>query len=139
MPIHITTGTAERVARFMHEFLLPHALAFYSGVLALADDHDRLSAVAGYILARKMERITTRDVARGDRTMRRLTRQDTNATFEQLEALGWLARKSAPRPSDPPHWLVNPLCHELFETRAREENERRARVHELIKQSVRVG
>ena len=139
LPIHITTGTAERVARFMHEFLLPHALAFYSGVLALADDHDRLSAVAGYILARKMERITTRDVARGDRTMRRLTRQDTNATFEQLEALGWLARKSAPRPSDPPHWLVNPLCHELFETRAREENERRARVHELIKQSVRVG
>jgi hypothetical protein len=137
LPASISADTAERVAKFMHEFLLPHALAFYSGVLALADDHDRLSAVAGYILARGLERITTRDVARGDRTMRRLSRQDTNAVFEQLEALGWLARISAKRPSDPPHWLVNPQCHQLFENRAREEAERRARVHELIKQSVR--
>ena len=136
LPTTINADTAERVARFMHEFLLPHALAFYSGVLALADDHDRLSAVAGYILARGLERITTRDVARGDRTMRRLSRQDTNAVFEQLEALGWLARVSAARPSDPPHWLVNPQCHQLFESRAQEEAERRARVHELIKQSV---
>jgi hypothetical protein len=138
IPTSISVETAERVARFMHEFLLPHALAFYSGVLALTDDHDQLTAVAGYILARGLERITTRDVARGDRTMRRLTRQDTNAVFEQLEALGWLARKSAPRPSDPPHWLVNPLCHQLFETRAKEEAERRAKIHEMIKESVRM-
>ena len=33
----------------------PHALAFYSGVLGLSNDHDRLANVADYILAHKLE------------------------------------------------------------------------------------
>src|SRR3984893_5791529 len=43
-----------RVERFIHSFLFPHALAFYAGILGLADDHDRLAAVAGYVLAYKL-------------------------------------------------------------------------------------
>jgi hypothetical protein len=125
LPTEVTEETAQRVARFMHEFLLPHALAFYAGVLNLADDHDRLAAVAGYILARKLDRITNRDVQRGDRTMRRLTRRDTELVFEQLEALGWVARTPPTRLTDPPHWRVNEHCHQLFENRAKEEAERR--------------
>ena len=61
----MTEDTAERVAKFMRRFLLPHAFAFYGGVLRLADDHDRLAAVAGYILARQKQRLTNRDVQRG--------------------------------------------------------------------------
>ena len=109
----------------MHEFLLPHALAFYAGVLNLADEHERLSAVAGYILAHKLKRITNRDVQRGDRTMRKLTRRDTEEVFEQLEALGWVSRSAPTRPTDPPHWVVNEHCHRLFENRAKDEAERR--------------
>jgi hypothetical protein len=123
----ITGSTASRVAKFLHEFLLPHALAFYAGVLNLADDHDRLAAVAGYILARKLDRITNRDVQRGDRTMRRLTKRDTEVVFEQLEALGWVTRTAPTRLTDPPHWIVNEHCHQLFEKRAKEEVERRRR------------
>ena len=108
VPRLIPAKTAQRVADFLHKFLLPHAVAFYGNVLGLADDHDRLAAVAGYILARKLERVTNRDVARGDRTMRRLTKRETEEVFEQLEALGWLTgRKPGKRPSDPPHWAVN--------------------------------
>ena len=62
----MTEDTAHRVAEFMHRFLLPHALAFYGGVLDLSDGHDRLAAVAGYILVHKLERLTNRDVQRGD-------------------------------------------------------------------------
>ena len=69
----VTEDTARRVASFLHGFLLPHALAFYAGVLGLANDHDRLADVAGYILAHRLERVTNRDVQRGDRTMRSLT------------------------------------------------------------------
>ena len=88
-------------------------------MLGLSDDHDRLAAVAGYILSRKLERVTNRDVARGDRTMRRLTKRETEEVFEQLEALGWLTgHKPGKRPSDPPHWAVNPECHQLFAKRA---------------------
>src|SRR5690606_25416403 len=90
LPPIVTERTAKRVAAFMQRFLFPHAAAFFHGVLGLSDDHDRLAAVAGYILARKLERLTSRDIQRGDRTMRGLTRHDRERVFEQLEALGWI-------------------------------------------------
>ena len=72
LPPVVTEDTARRVASFLHGFLLQHALAFYTGVLGLANDHDRLANVADYILAHRLERITNRDVQRGDRSMRDL-------------------------------------------------------------------
>ncbi len=56
LPCTITEDVAARVERFLHGFLLPHAIAFYAGMLGLSDDHDSLAAVAGYILARRLER-----------------------------------------------------------------------------------
>jgi hypothetical protein len=82
LPREVTEDTARRVADFMDRLLRPHALAFYGGVLGLADDHDRLAAVAGYILAHRLEKVTNRDVQRGDRSMRRLTRRETDEVFE---------------------------------------------------------
>jgi hypothetical protein len=137
LPILITKQTAERVAKFMHEFLLPHALAFYSGVLGLSDDHDRLTAVAGYILAHKLEQITNRDVQRGDRTMRRLDRRDTDSVFNQLDALGWLVRVAGNRSTDPPHWRVNPEVHRRFAQRAVQEAERRREERAVIADLMR--
>jgi hypothetical protein len=55
--------------------------------------------------------------------MRKLTRRDTEAVFEQLEALGWVSRSAPTRPTDPPHWVVNEHCHRLFQNRAKEEAE----------------
>src|SRR5262249_9398158 len=81
----VTGATAERVADFLHSFLLPHAVAFYTSVFGLADDHDRLAAVAGYIVARKLDIITSRDVQRGDSTMRGLTKREIDDVFHQLD------------------------------------------------------
>ena len=132
LPAVITEDTARRVADFLHGFLLQHALAFYAGVLGLSNDHDRLANVADYILAHKLERITNRDVQRGDRSMRNLKRRETEAIFEQLEALGWVTRTPGPRHSDPPHWVVNPVVHQKFAERAEAEKKRRAREREMI-------
>jgi hypothetical protein len=52
-----------------------HAFAFYASALGFADNHDRLTAVAGYILAHKLEKVSSRDVARGAEKWR-LTRED---------------------------------------------------------------
>jgi hypothetical protein len=128
----VSEYVALRVEQFLHKFLLPHASAFYVNTLGLADDQDRLAAVAGYILARKLDVVTNRDIARGDRTMRGLTKADTSAVFEQLEALAWLTRTPAPRPADPPHWKVNPKCHERFEERAKREVARREQDREML-------
>jgi hypothetical protein len=132
LPAEIPEETARQVADFLHGFLLPHALAFYAGVLGLSNDHDRLTAVAGYILARRLERITNRDVQRGDSTMRRLDRRDIQSIFDQLDALGWIRREAGPRPTDQPHWLVNPAVHRKFADRARAEAERRQKDRALI-------
>ena len=90
LPAVITETTARRVADFLHGFLMKHAFAFYTSVLGLSNDHDRLANVADYILAHGLERVTNRDVQRGDQTMRDLEADETDAIFEQLEALGWV-------------------------------------------------
>jgi hypothetical protein len=127
----IDAETAQRVADFLHGFLLPHAISFYVGVVGLADDHDRLTNVASYILAHKLERITNRDIARGDRSMRRLDRQNVESIFNQLDALGWISKIQGKRFSDV-QWVVNPEVHRLFKERAKKEAERRQREHEAI-------
>jgi hypothetical protein len=128
----VSEAIALRVEQFLHKFLLPHAIAFYVGMLGLADDQDRLTAIAGYILARKLDVVTNRDIARSIRTMRKLTRADTTAVLEQLEALTWLTRMPAPRLTDPPHWKVNPKCHDRFEERAKREVARREQDREML-------
>jgi hypothetical protein len=135
-PKCVSEETARRVADFLHGFLLPHALAFYAS-LGLADDQERLEAVAGYILAHRLEKATCRDIQKGVHSLRKLERRDTEALFEQLDALGWVRQTRGRRPSDPPQWLVNPEVHRLFAKRAAAEVERRARVRKLIEQTVR--
>ena len=137
LPFTVTESTAQRVAAFLHDFLLGHAIAFYSGVLGLSDDHDRLTAIAGHILTHKLERVTNRDVQRGDRTMRGLKEFEIRPLLEQLAALGWLDRIDPPKPSSPPHWQVNPAVHQKFADRADAEERRRSAVRENIQRLVR--
>ena len=123
LPEVVTADTARCAAGFLHGFLLPHALAFYAGVLGLSNDHDVLSDVASYILARRLDKITNRDVQRGSRGMRSLKQREVEGLFEQLDAFGWLTRVPGPRLSDPHHWVVNPAVHQKFAERAEAETE----------------
>jgi hypothetical protein len=132
LPIIVAADAAKLVAKFMHGFLLPHAVAFYAGVLGLSDDHEQLTAVASYVLARGLERITSRDFHRGTRTMRGLARRDIERVPDQLDALGWLSRTAGRRPTDLAHWIVNPKVHRLFQERAAREATRRQLVREMI-------
>lgn len=129
IPTMIGEDTARRVAEFLHRFFLPHAFAFYNGTLALSDDHDRLTALAGYILAHKLEIVSARDVARGDGTMRKLTRPDVVRLFEQLEAFGWASQQpTSTRVNAAPTWIVNPEVHRLFAEKGAQEAAKRAAV-----------
>ena len=135
----VTEHTAHRVADFMHRFLLPHATAFYAGMLELSDDHDRLTKVAGYILAKKLSRITNRDVQRGNNAMRGLERQEIESIFDQLEALGWVFRTPGPYRSSPLHWQVNPEVHRRFSERAARESAQRERDREMLREMFGAG
>jgi hypothetical protein len=140
VPQIITEAVAVRAARFLHEFLLPHAVAFYGGILGLSDDHDRLTAVAGHILTHGLEVVSTRDVARGDRTMRGLTRAETLRIFEQLEALGWVAAMpTAARSNAAPTWAVNPEVHKAFHARRMTEAARRKAAQDAVAEAAKAG
>jgi hypothetical protein len=136
VPSVITEQTAKHVGAFLHGFLLPHAMAFYVGVLGLGNDHDSMTAIAGYILAHNLMKITNRDLKRGDQIMRRLDPDQALATFEQLEALGWLDRVPSPRHGKPSHWIVTPLVHWKFAERAKSEAARRAEVRQIISEAM---
>jgi hypothetical protein len=135
----VTEHTARRVADFMHRFLLPHATAFYAGMLELSDNHDRLTKVAGYILARRLTRVTNRDVQHGNNAMRGLERQEIENLFDQLEALGWLIRTPGPLWSKPPHWQVNPEVHRRFAERAAREATERAKQRAMLQEMFKGG
>jgi hypothetical protein len=137
LPQVITEDMARRVAAFMHRFLLPHAYAFYGGILDLSDDHDRLAAVAGYILAHGLENVSVRDVQRGDGTMRKLDRPEIERLMQQLESLGWVSQQPiAARSNASPTWAVNSEVHRLFGQRGSEEAERRQKARQLIQEAV---
>lgn len=138
LPAVISGATAERAALFLHEYLLPHAIAFYAGTLGLAADHDVLSAVGGYILAHdELKEITLRDVQRGDRTMRALTRDEASKVLERLEFLGWLSAAPMARNGTAPRWVVNPRVRELYRKRGEAEARRRREAREMIAEMSR--
>jgi hypothetical protein len=121
----VTVDTLRRAGAFLHKFLVPHAVAFYGGLLGLPDDHDRLANVADYILAHKLETVGYRVIQRGDGSMRDLDRMSTTRILEQLEALGWVW-PAPPKRTDAPRWTVNPVVHSRFGNRADAERSRRA-------------
>jgi hypothetical protein len=131
-PPQVAGACARRVANFMSRFLLPHAVAFYSSIYGLSDDHERLTAVAGYILAHKVDCLTNRIIQRGDRTMRGLGKREVEDICHQLSALGWVTEARRLRPTDPPRWDVNPEVHRLFRERAERETTRRQKAHEVL-------
>lgn len=134
----ITAHTAQRVADFMDRFMLPHAVAFYADTLQLSDDHERLSQMAGYILAKKLTQVTCRDMQSGVRSMRGLERQDVESILEQLEALGWLFRVEGPRRLSA-IWDVNPEVHRKFADRAaREARERSGKRASILETAAEI-
>jgi hypothetical protein len=135
LPHVIPLETAQRAAEFLHEFLFPHALAFYTNILGLSDRHDALLATAGWILTHKPESITVRDVRRGDRIMRDMDVDDAEQILRKLDAMSWLDPKPSAR-RDSVTYAVNPLVFSEFGYRAEKEIARREKARVLIASSA---
>jgi hypothetical protein len=133
LPAIVTVETAQRVAKFMHEFLLPHAIAVYISILGLSDDQNELAAVADHILAHELPVLTNRDLGKGCRSLRKLLKRSHQENVcQQLENLGWLMRIPGRNQTQPPRWLVNPKVHERYRERAAKERKRRQQVSETL-------
>jgi hypothetical protein len=136
LPQIVEASTAQKVARFLQEYIKPNAIAFYTGVLGLSDDHDDLIEIASYILAKKLETVQARDIQRGGNRMRALKSDESRTLLEKLEFFGWLNPAPSPTKSRSPHWRVVPDVHVRFAERGRAEAERRKKAQEAILEAL---
>ncbi|WEJ32182.1 DUF3987 domain-containing protein [Devosia sp. SD17-2] len=129
----ISADVAERVAAFIDEYIYRHLLAFYANVLGTADDQDKVTAVAGYILAHRLESISVSEARRGDRKMRQMAEDQAQEVLAQLDAFGWLT-PTAPgaRNAKSPRYKVTAAVHAMFAERAAAEARRREEVRAII-------
>ena len=118
----------------MREFIIPQALHFYLDVAGETTILADARAIAGYILAHQVERVTYGSLTTNcRRPCRGKAREDVMRMLEPLEMFGWLHREdNAPIPKA---WQVDPKVHEAFASKAAEEQQRRAQVRELLQPS----
>lgn len=128
IPPEISAETATRVAAFLHEFVLPHAAAFYTSVVGPSSELEELQAIASYILTAGLEIITMRDCQRGVHAMRSLDRWQFQRLMERFESLGWATQIDPPKNSSAPRWAINPRVHDLFQQRAAAEAARKGKI-----------
>jgi hypothetical protein len=132
----VSLATAERVAAFLHEFLFPHALAFYGDIIGITDRKDAVLATAGYILAHKLDKIDVRTVKRGDRVMRSLKDWEAQEVLSKLDAFNWLDLSPPVRNETTAKWTVRPIVHTVFAERAKQEARKRNDIRKTIAESV---
>jgi hypothetical protein len=128
-PDEVSGETAAQVARFMREFLRPHAVAFYHGVLGQGTGYKELIAVANLIVSERLDEIGAREIQRSTGSLRSLTAPEARSLCERLESYGWVKPASDGKSQ---RWKVNARVHDLFAKRAEAERDRKAKAREAL-------
>ena len=102
-PLVITEQTARRAAAFMLEIALPHLLRAHRLMFSTAQT-GHAQWIAGYILAERLERITSHDVVRAYGSLRAPeARDELAAVMASLVTIGWLEPEAPTNPAKPVH------------------------------------
>jgi hypothetical protein len=124
--------TVEKACKFIMRIVVPSTFRFHTeiGSTSLSETHARW--LAGYLLSRKLQSITSREVGRAYREIRGKP-VEIAAAMDLLDHAGWVT----PDPERPRNaaWLVSPLIHTTFTAQAADERARR----ETIRKQVRVS
>jgi hypothetical protein len=125
----VSRETVEDVWRLVLDFILPHAFEFYRTAETVTDG-DRLQRLASWIITSGKTRILASDLTSNVRDLRGLTLFDLNKRVSPLVAGGWLMPVE-PGPVSR-SWTVLPRVAEQFHERAKLEEERKAKLAELM-------
>lgn len=133
-PEFISGDTAARVRRFLTEFAYPTARAFYEQLWVRPAEQTPAKWIAGYILARGIDKISVRDIYRAYPKLRPHERREAiPATMRALELSGWAKVWRKDAHGIPTMWSINPAVHDgRFAEVARREKERRENVRKKI-------
>ncbi len=133
----VPESTARRVSDFMMDIVLPHLLRADAVMFATAaTGHARW--IAGYILATKLTRITTRDITRAYHPLRAPERAaELSEVMMSLVTIGWLEPEVPANRSRPVWaWAVNPAVHLKFAKVAADERQRRDKARGNLAQYI---
>ena len=122
----VPAEVAERAAAFMLDIVLPHMLRADAVMFSTAQT-GHAGWVAGFILAHRMERVTTRDVVQAYGALRSPEMRGVMAeVMAALVTVGWLEPEPPSNPVKPVSaWKVNPAVHVRFEAKGKQEHARR--------------
>jgi len=130
--MQVSGETAAKVDGLLWRVILPHSIAFYSGI-DLAEKSAR--QLAGLVLAREWVRFTVkRDLHNYMLAYRKMTDREREGMLDHLEAYGWI-RPEPGKLSDrgkPTAYEVNPHVHIRFKDQAEKERQKRADCVEVL-------
>lgn len=125
----VSGACARQVDAIMRRFLLPHALAYYTDILGASSDLEHARWVAGYILSKKLDSISNREIVQAYKQWRALDDWRRQRVMQVLEDMGWIVPdQDDTRRRVATHWLVNSQVHEMFVQKATDEAQRRGRI-----------
>jgi hypothetical protein len=120
----VSVETAQSVSRLFMNYLLQHALTFYTDVLEGSELMDHVRWLAGFVLARGLDEIDRRRIRQSYRALRRATNAEIHAAMESLSLFGWCLSADTLEPYR--KWQINPAVHAAFKAKAEAERSRRA-------------
>ena len=125
--------TVEKACRFIMRVVVPSTFRFHTeiGNTGMTASHARW--VAGYLLIRQLDKITSRDIGRAYGEMRG-DEAEILTVMDLLDHAGWVTRDPA-RPKGG-SWLVNPAIYETLKTQAAAEKARREAIRKNIKHTI---
>jgi hypothetical protein len=125
----VSAETVRRVSVLIRDFLLPHAFEFYRAN-ERASAGDRLQRLASWILTSGKSRLVPSDFTANVMDLRGLGLWDLNQRLSPLVAGGWLTSNDAGPVAR--SWRVAPGVVERFKQQAATEEQRKARIAELM-------
>lgn len=132
----ISIETTERVDRLFREFLIPHALKFFAGVLEEKEAPGHARNIAGLILSQRWSRVLPSHLTQNYRPAKSATARNVEEWMETLSAYGWVEPEIAKTSGRLKAWRVNPLVHEAFSERAEFERKTREEKRKSILENL---
>jgi putative DNA primase/helicase len=133
--VQVTEDTAKRVDMLMRNYLLPHAMAYYTDILGAESDLEHARWIAGHILSKRLDVITQRDVLQAYKQWRGLDEWRRVRIMQSLEDMGWLTAVGDDRRSrrGSHTWAVTTSVHQIFAEKAKRETATRDKVRQQIR------
>jgi len=123
--LYVAPATAELVHRYMRGILAPSLMRAETLMFGTVQT-EHAARIVNYILARKLERVTAREIVRAYHVLRPPEERRTlESTMSALCLFGWLDPEPARHEGGAPNaWQVNPSVHIRYAERGEAERKR---------------